>query len=273
MIDNKSNITPNPTRNKMGKPQENSLQEPVPSNEELDRYSVITQKNPREILLLRGSGCNWRRCRFCDYHLDYSKDDKLNHSLNAVELAKVTGLYNRLEIINSGSFTELPEETMKLIEQVVVAKGISHVHFECHWINRQGVVPLKERFKKIGVEVIVKIGVETFDYNFREDIFCKGIDTREASDIGEFFDECCLLQGVKGQTSQSMIEDIEIGLKHFYRVCVNIMIENNSSIKPDPQVIQIFKDEVYPKYHNNPRVDILMVNTDFGVGGQNKEGK
>ena len=38
------------------------------------RYSVITEKNPREIVMLRGSGCKWRRCRFCDYHLDFSKD-------------------------------------------------------------------------------------------------------------------------------------------------------------------------------------------------------
>ena len=37
---------------------------------EMERYSVITEKNPREIVLLRGAGCAWRRCRFCDYHLD-----------------------------------------------------------------------------------------------------------------------------------------------------------------------------------------------------------
>lgn len=40
----------------------------------MERYSVITNKNPREIVLLRGSGCKWRRCAFCDYHLDFSPE-------------------------------------------------------------------------------------------------------------------------------------------------------------------------------------------------------
>lgn len=33
---------------------------------EMTRYSVIEDKNPREIVLLRGRGCAWKRCRFCD---------------------------------------------------------------------------------------------------------------------------------------------------------------------------------------------------------------
>ena len=56
-----------------------------------NRYSVIREKNPREILLLRGSGCKWRRCTFCDYHLDFSRDEDANFLLNQKELTKVTG--------------------------------------------------------------------------------------------------------------------------------------------------------------------------------------
>ena len=33
------------------------------------RYSKITEKNPREIVMLVGNGCKWRKCRFCNYHL------------------------------------------------------------------------------------------------------------------------------------------------------------------------------------------------------------
>ena len=40
--------------------------------DDMIRYSVITEKNPREIVLLRGSGCVWKKCAFCDYHLDAS---------------------------------------------------------------------------------------------------------------------------------------------------------------------------------------------------------
>ena len=39
-------------------------------NSSLERYSIITEKNPREITLLRGNGCKWLKCRFCNYHLD-----------------------------------------------------------------------------------------------------------------------------------------------------------------------------------------------------------
>ena len=68
----------------------------------MTRYSVIEDKNPREIVLLRGRGCAWKRCRFCDYHLDASRDEQANLTLNRAVLAQVTGRYGRLEAINSG---------------------------------------------------------------------------------------------------------------------------------------------------------------------------
>lgn len=88
--------------------------------------------------------------------------------------------------------------------------------------------------------------------------------------MAKYFDEINLLQGITGQTAESMINDIETGLKYFKRICVNIMIENGMPVKPDEKVIKEFLNEVYPKYKNNKRVDILLNNTDFGVG-ENKE--
>ena len=73
-------------------------------NDSLTRYSEITEKNKREIVLLRGSGCQWRRCTFCDYHLDYSLNAQSNYELNQNVLEHVTGKYDRLEIINSRTF-------------------------------------------------------------------------------------------------------------------------------------------------------------------------
>ena len=68
------------------------------------RYSVIEDKNPREIVMLVGDGCKWRKCRFCDYHLDSSKDIEANFQLNKQVLSNVTGKFGELEVINSGSF-------------------------------------------------------------------------------------------------------------------------------------------------------------------------
>ena len=232
----------------------------------LVRYSVITDKNPREIVLLRGSGCRYKKCRFCDYHLDFSRNEKENFELNKGILSKVTGIYQSLEVINSGSFPELDIETMKEIENVCVRKGITQLSFEVHWMYHKHVKKWKEHFKEKGITLKIKMGVETFDEAFRKDVFDKGMEHVLPEEIASVADEVCLLFGVTGQTLESMTEDIETGLKLFERICINIMVENSTEIHPDNNVIEMFMKNLYPKYIDNPRVDILLHNTDFGVG-------
>lgn len=233
---------------------------------ELNRYSIITEKNPREIVLLRGSGCKWRRCRFCDYHMDYSRDTEDNFKLNQNVLEQITGVYQKLEVINSGSFVDLDKPTMDLILNTCILRHITQLHFECHWMHRDHIAPLKQQFQAHGIHVKIKIGVETFDPIFRESYLDKGITCDSPEEIADYFDEACLLFGIPGQSEASMIRDIETGLTHFDRICINIMIANTRPIKPDPSVIRLFSERIYPKYRTNPRVDILMENTDFGVG-------
>ena len=107
-----------------------------------------------------------------------------------------------------------------------------------------------------------------FDTLFRECYLSKGIDTDNPQDIARYFQEACLLQGIPGQTKESMKRDIEIGLAYFERICINIMTQNSSPITPDPKVISIFKKYIYPAYIHDPRIDILLNNTDFGIGGK-----
>ena len=248
-------------------------EELVKQNDVMARYSVIDEKNKREIVLLRGSGCRWRRCRFCDYHLDYCTDEQENYELNRVELAKVTGVYHKLEAINSGSFVDLDDATMKLIEDTCLEKNITELHFECHYKYREAIPAMKEHFAALGIKVKVKIGVETFDALFRESYLDKGLVDDEGHAVTDptvirrYFDEVCLLFGIPGQTKESMQYDMETGLQYFDRICVNVMQENGKPIKPDPKVIEIFARELYPRYIENERVDILMENTAFGVGG------
>ena len=235
-------------------------------NSSLERYSIITEKNPREITLLRGNGCKWLKCRFCNYHLDRCLDEEQNFILNKEVLDKVSGIYAKLEVINSGSFVDLDAKTMNYIITKCVEKNISEIHFECHYMHKDKVADLRKLFAGNGIDVKIKIGVETFDSLFREAYLVKGIDTDSPVEIAKYFDEVCLLQGIRGQTSESMINDIETGLKYFERVCVNIMVDNGMPIRPDPRVIKNFIENVYPLYINNNRVDILLNNTDFGVG-------
>ena len=92
--------------------------------DDMPRYSIITGKNPREICLLRGRGCQWRRCAFCDYHLDFSRNQEENFDLNRQVLAQVDGHLGRLEIINSGSFCDLCQQTHQEIRRICSEKKI-----------------------------------------------------------------------------------------------------------------------------------------------------
>lgn len=233
---------------------------------ELSRYSVIQDKNPREIVLLRGRGCAWKRCRFCDYHLDASQDEQANLVLNREALSQVTGLYRRLEVINSGSFAELHPSTLLEIDRICQERNIHDLHIESHWLFRKTLPALREHFASMGVRLHVKIGVETFDAVYREQDLDKGIDETDPAAIAAPFDDCCLLFGLSGQSVESMKRDVETGLAHFHRVCINIMVPNTTAVQPDLTVRNAFMREIYPLYKDNPRVDILLENTDFGVG-------
>ena len=205
------------------------------------RYSVIEDKNPREIVMLVGDGCKWRKCRFCDYHLDSSKDIEANFQLNKQVLSNVTGKFGELEVINSGSFVDLDKKNIELIKKICLKKGIKEIHFECHYMHKDDVQNFKNSFLNIGIKPIIKLGLETFDYDLREKVLVKGIEEKSPEVIANYFDEINLLQGISGQTKESMISDIETGLKYFSRICVNIMVENQMPIKPDKKVIEQFK--------------------------------
>jgi hypothetical protein len=237
----------------------------------MQRYAVITEKNPREIVLLRGRGCAWRRCTFCDYHLDFSTDEDANFRLNSEALSHVDGKYGDLEVINSGSFCDLDDKTMDLIEDICEEKDIRTLHFECHWMHRGEVPALRRRFAAAGVSLKLKIGIETFDAHMREDVMKKGIAETDPAVLSRDFDEVNLLFGIEGQTEESMRKDIETGLKYFERVCVNIMTPNTAELGPDESVIKTFREKVLPDCADDERIDILMENTDFGVGSPDGE--
>ena len=232
----------------------------------MDRYSEITNKNQREIVLLKAFPCVWGKCSFCDYILDNSNfEDEIN-KVNFEVLENITGKYKVLEVINSGSFVDLDKKTIELIKQICLKKGIKEIHFECHYMHKDDVQNFKNSFLNIGIKPIIKLGLETFDYDLREKVLVKGIEEKSPEVIANYFDEINLLQGISGQTKESMISDIETGLKYFSRICVNIMVENQMPIKPDKKVIEQFVEYVYPLYKDNDRVDILLNNTVFGVG-------
>ena len=206
----------------------------------------------------------YRKCTFCDYHLDSCPDQTENDRLNARVLSHVTGEYGELEVINSGSVFELSETTREIIRRVCAEKGVSIIHFESHYLYRDRIEALRREFD--GFELKMKLGLETFDAAFRENVLHKGIPDTDPAVISRGFQEVNLLFGLSGQTLASMERDMEQGLACFERICVNIMCPNSTPVRPDERVIGAFAAELYPRYKENARVDILMKNTDFGVG-------
>ncbi len=230
----------------------------------MERYNRILEKRKREIVLLRGSGCVYRKCSFCDYHTDSSSDKEANFALNRQVLDRVTGEFGDLEIINSGSVFELDPDTMEYIRQLCRRKGIQVLHFESHYLYRDRIPGLRREFP--GVELKMKLGLETFDFHLRERVLRKGIPVEDPREISREFQEANFLFGLKGQTFQSMERDIQLGLEAFERICVNIMCRNSTGIRPDNSVVSLFMEELYPRYRQEERMDILVENTDFGGG-------
>ena len=230
----------------------------------MERYSKIKKKRKREIVLLRGKGCVYKKCVFCDYHLDKCADENENFALNREVLSNVTGEYGDLEVINSGSVFELDRNTLDLIKETCLKKHISVIHFESHYLFKDKISAFRKDFSDF--ELKLKLGLESFDYELRENILKKGIPEKDPAVISRNFDEANFLFGISGQSAASMENDIETGLKYFERVCLNVMCQNSTPILPDEKVISDFRNLIYPKYKDDYRVDILLENTDFGVG-------
>lgn len=230
----------------------------IPQN----RYSRITKKNPREICLLRSFPCAWGKCAFCDYIEDNGRDEAAMVELNRQVLKQITGESGVLEIINSGSCFELPEQTMEDITEVITDKEIRRLFFESHWMYRKLVAGMRARMQ---VPLVFKVGVETFDYEFRQQVLNKNADFKEPQEVAEYFDSPCLMVGIKGQTKAMIAHDMDCLKKYFRLGTVNVYNNNTTGIRRDEELVRWFMAE-YQWLLSDPAVEVLYEITDFGVG-------
>ena len=228
----------------------------------MDRYNKITNKNNREIVLLRAFPCIWGKCSFCDYIDDNGRDEDELNNLNKEVLDNITGEFGVLEVINSGSCFEIPKETMKYIKKIVDEKKIKLLFFESHWCYRNRIDEIRNFFN---IPIIFKIGVETFDYDFRNNFLNKNAKFKDAKEVAEKFQSVCLMVGIKGQTKEIIRKDVEILLENFKYGTINVFVNNTTSIKRDEELVQWFRKE-YSYLDDYPTIEVLYHNTDFGVG-------
>ena len=227
----------------------------------MDRYALIQTKMPREFVLLQGAGCKWKKCTFCDYHEDVSEHP---FTMNESVLRQVTGQYGVLDVINSGSAIELDSETIALIKEVVKEKNIHTLWFEAHYMYRKKLAEFAKQFAP--VQVKFRCGVETFDADLR-DAWKKGNPSSVTPEnVAKIFHGVCLLCCTQGENKEHIMKDIEIAQTHFEYFSVNVFCNNSTQVKQDKELAQWFAREVYPKIKDEEGIEVLMENTDLGVG-------
>ncbi|KKY00047.1 radical SAM protein [Paraclostridium benzoelyticum] len=228
----------------------------------MDRYSEINNKNKREIVLLKGFPCIWGKCSFCDYTLDNDNDEEDMNRLNFEVLENVTGKYKVLEVINSGSCFELPKDTLDRIKSIIIEKNIEKLFLESHWCYKNRLDEIRRFFN---IPIIFKTGVESFDYDFRNNFLKKNAKFKTVDELKAYFDSPCMMVGIKGQTKEMIDRDIDIVLNNFEHATINVFINNTSCIKRDEELVTWFKEK-YKFLDENEKIEVLYNNTDFGVG-------
>ncbi len=227
----------------------------------MERYSLIHTKLPREFVLLQGTGCRWGKCTFCDYHTDSSNRP---FEVNEPVLRQVTGQYGVLDVINSGSAMELDAETIELIKQVVSEKHIHTLWFEAHYMYRHELESFAQQFAPARVKF--RCGVETFDADLRRR-WRKGIPASvTAEQIAEYFQGVCLLCCTQGEEKEHIVQDISLARQHFEYLSINLFCNNTTPLQRDNQLAEWFIQEIYPTIQHDPHIEILLNNTDLGVG-------
>ena len=227
----------------------------------MQRYSLIKEKMPREFLLLQGTGCRWAKCTFCDYFGDCSSNP---YEVNKKVLEQVTGEFGVLDIINSGSAMELDPETIELIKEVVREKGIHTLWFEAHFMYRNRLAAFAAQFAPTTVKF--RCGIESFDAAQRRR-WNKGVpDWVMPTHVAEHFHGVCLLCCTTDDSKERILADIETARRYFEYFSVNLFCNNGTVVRRSQELADWFAADVYPTLKDKPGIEVLMNNTDLGVG-------
>ena len=134
------------------------------------------------------------------------------------------------------------------------------------------ITDLREQIKRLNEiinffpnqEIRFKVGIETFDNNYRTKILKKNFLLNDYTQLSNFY-SCCLLICTEGQTKEQISNDIETALKYFKEITINVFINNNTEITRNEELVKWFLTEKYPLLLNKKNIEILIDNKDLGV--------
>jgi hypothetical protein len=230
----------------------------------MQRYNKIYDKIPREILLLKSLPCIYSgKCSFCNYILDNSTDINEIRQVNDEFITMITGEFGVVEIINSGSVFELPTFVLETIREKVNALKVHTLYFEAFYAYHKRLDEMRKFFPH--QEVRYRIGIETFDDEFRKKVLGKPFPTSNIIELSQKFYACCLLICVQGQTRQQIVRDIELARNYFKEITINVFVNNTTPIMRDEALVAWFAQEIYPTIRDENNIEILLDNKDQGV--------
>jgi len=229
----------------------------------LIRYAKFTGHHPREVVLLKGLPCVWSRCTFCDYIDDNTTDQALIRKTADEELARVTGQFGRLQVINSGSIQELPLFLREEIRDLMKRRGITEFWTESYWAYRRDYAQTRAFFE---VDTHLFLGVETFDDHLRNVVLNKSMHWDSPDDVAAATDSICLMIGFRGQTKDIIRRDMDILRTRFRYGIINLFTENRLSAGLMDEELKHWFREEFAGLEDEPNLNVLWHNTDFGVG-------
>lgn len=231
------------------------------------RYSKVLGKFKREIVLLKSFPCIYGKCNFCNYIKDNSIDENEINFVNEEVLKEITGEFKVLEVINSGSVFEIPQKTLEKIRDIIYKKDIKIIYFEIFYSYVTRLNEIIEFFNKDKkVEVRFRMGIETFCNDFRINVYNKKffLDKKNLEYLSNKIYSVCLLIATVGQTKEMIKNDIELGLKYFKTITINIFVDNGTKVKRDADLVKWFVKDMKHLFENE-RIEILIDNKDLGV--------
>lgn len=229
----------------------------------MQRYSKIYEKNPREIVLLKSLPCIYGKCTFCNYILDNSLDINEINATNNDVIAAITGEFGVLEVVNSGSVFEIPKPMLENLKLIADTKNIKTLYFEAYYGYRKRLAEMRQFFNQ--QQIRYRIGIETFDDDFREKVLNKPFPTTNIVELGREFRCCMLLICLQGQTRAQILNDIHLARTYFEEVTINVFVNNTTKIKRDESLVEWFIKDIYPDIKDIPNVETLIDNKDLGV--------
>ena len=232
----------------------------------MKRYSVIDKKNKREMLLLKGKPCIYGKCSFCNYILDNSNNIKEINDCNMEILSEIEGIYNVLEVVNSGSVFELPDETLSRIREISDQNGIEIIYFEAYISYIKRLNEIIDFFPN--QEIRFRLGVETFDDEFRKNILNKNFSISDGNVFEEILNKywgVLLMVCIQGQTKEQILLDINTAIDNFQEITISLFNDNGTVVKQDKELTKWFVEEIYPSLQDKHNIEILISNQDLGV--------